>query len=157
MAGPRDIYGRKPVSRSRGKTHERIMALQHAPGTLPGADELLADCPAGSIGAVIESFLVGWVQQQPVTVRRGYERALVLLLKDFASNGPQPAEPAPVLAGERLLAHLQWRVDNGLDDRTEVVRGSVHLARLADWFDAEAGTALGAFRERLRTRAEELL
>ena len=153
----RDIYGRKPISGSRGKTQDHIMQLQRAAGSLPGSGELLADAPAGSIGEGMLAFLVDWVEPQPVTSRRAYERALVLLLKDLVANGPAIGAPASELTLPRLAAHLAWRVDNGLDHPGELLRTAVHLTRLGDWLDEHRDAAVGATRDDLRAVADSLI
>lgn len=159
MTNSRDIYGRRPTSQSRGKTHERIMALQHAPGTLPGADELLAGpdggaATTGSIAAAIRAFHAGWVETQTVTVRRGYERMLVLLARDVAGDADGALQqPVATLTRARVEQHLAWRVGNGLVDRQELLRCGVHLHRLTEWLDANAGTAIGVTRDEMRDAA----
>lgn len=157
MTPPRDIYGRRPTSQSRGKTHDRIMQLQHAPGTLPGGDEVLADAPAGSIGEALLTFHRQWVEHQSVTSRRAYERSIVLLARDLAERGPKPGEPSTLVDAKRLAAHLDWRVANGLDHAGELQRAGAHLARLGEWMDAEHGTTLGPLRETLRAHVYELI
>lgn len=152
----RDLYGRRTTSRSRGRTDERIMALQHRRGVLPGAQELLADPQPGSIGAALTGFHREWVEQQAVTSRRTYERALVLLARDLAANGPALDHPVRELDQARLATHLAWRADNGLRDSAELVRASVHLARLADWLDTTCTAQIGASREVLREVAVRL-
>jgi hypothetical protein len=114
-----------------------------------------APAPEGTVAAAITSFHREWVEGQPVTVRRGYERALVLLARDLAGDAQPPLEaPLATLDGNRLRAHLQWRVAQGLDDRQELLRCGVHLHRLADWLDANAGTAIGVTRDELRAAAQ---
>jgi hypothetical protein len=155
MGKERDIYCRRPISTSRGRTHERIMALQHAPEALPGAEELLpAEAPDGSIAAAVRSFHRDWVAQRPVTGRRAYERLLVLLVKDLAANGPSLAEPLPALDQARLFAHLQWRLDNGMGHASELPRAAVGLARMIEHACGEEQTAL---RDQLRERVAMLL
>lgn len=130
--------------------------MQHDPATLPGAEHLLETRPPGSIAAMVHDFLVHWVALRQVTTRRAYERALVLLLRDLADNGPFPRDPAQSLTGSRLADHLQWRVDHGLADSAELIRGAVHLARLADWFEAHGTGAMGVTRDQLRAVAQQL-
>ena len=149
----RDIYGRKAVSQSRGRTHERIMALQHAEGSLPGADELLAEAPAGSIGAGIRGFHAQWVTPlKSVTSRRAYERSLVLLAKDLAERdvSGQLTDPVGSLRRESLTEHLTWRIVHGMIDAAELQRCAAHLTRLAAWLDEHAGGEVGLERGDLR-------
>lgn len=139
MAGrerSKDIYDRRPTSTSRGKTHERIMALQHAPGMIPGAEQVLADPAPGSIAAAICGFHTNWVEPKPVTTRRAYERSLAFFARDLDANGPALSEPATVLEPARLEQHLDWRLTSGLADPGEIQRSALHLARLAEWIDA---------------------
>jgi hypothetical protein len=131
------------------------MALQHAPGTLPGAEDLLADCPAGSIGATLTRFHVEFAELQTITSRRAYERSLVLLLKDLAEAGPAPSAPLADLTGDRLVAHLDWRVANGLGSSAEFVRAGVHLGHLAEWLAQECDTDLGQTKLTLRAAAAD--
>lgn len=152
-----DPYDRKPTSDSRGRTHERILGMQRANGTLPGADELLADAPAGSIGAAVLGFLVDWVEHRSVTSRRAYERSLVLLVRDCAEHGPALDSPASALNAARLAQHLAWRIDNGLNNPTELIRCAVHVSRLADWLDEHHGAQVNASREDLRQLALDLI
>lgn len=155
--GSKDIYGRRPRSDSHGRTAPRILALQHAADVLPGAAELLADAPRGSIGEGIQGFLVDWVAHRPVTSRRAYERGLVLLARDLTANGPQLAAPAGSLDTARFAQHLAWRVDNGLDHPLELVRAGVHLTRFADWLNEHRDCAIATSREELREHARSLL
>jgi len=157
MAHARDIYGRRPVSRSRGKTQQRIMDLQHDPAQLPGGDELLRDAVPGTLAASIRGLHQGWVVDQVVTSRRAYERSLVLLARDFAENGPGLDAPPATLSAERLEAHLHWRVAMGLTHPAELQRAGVHLGRFAEWLDGSAGTALGQYKDRLRASAAALV
>ena len=151
----RDIYGRKPVSESRGRTDDRILAMQHDPDTLPGTEDLLdASMPSGSIGAVIQSFQVEWVKTQPITNRRAYERALMLLVHDLAQNGPSLSEPIERLTGDRLVAHLDWRWHAGMHHPTDFPRAAVNLARLLEHHHPSDDTAL---RDRLRDHVTALL
>ncbi len=69
----------------------------------------------------------------PITSRRAYERSLVLLVRDFAQRGPDLHDATAVLSLERLCHHFTWRADNGLDDRVELARCAVHIARFAAW------------------------
>lgn len=153
----RDLYQRRPTSTSRGRTHERIMALQHAPHTLPGAEEALAIRPPGSIAAAICDFHAAWATPRRVTTRRSYERSLALLSRDLHANGPDPAQPLQSLAGERLGTHIEWRVAVGLTDPGELQRAALHLARLCEWLDAERDGSFGAIRPVLRERAAAAL
>lgn len=153
----RDIYGRRPTSTSRGKTQDRIMALQREPGTLPGSEGLFDDAPHGSIAEGILAFTSEWVQHQPVTSSRAYERALVLLAKDLAAHGPHLHEPASALTQTRLAQHLAWRVDNGLRHPGDLVRAGINVAHFADWLDEHRGTTVAASRDELRAVAQQLL
>lgn len=149
---PRDIHGRRPTSESRGRTHERILAQQHEAGRLPGAEDVLAERPDGSIAAAICEFHVSWVESKLVTVRRGYERSLALFARDLAEHGPAPAAPVTELTPERLVAHLDWRISVNLRDPGELQRSALHLARFAAWL-GEHGTPLDAPRDTLRAAA----
>lgn len=149
----RDIYGRRPTSTSRGKTIDRIMDHQHAPGTIPGAEQVLAQRPAGSIAAVIVDFHRGWVESRPVTTRRAYERSLAFLARDLAEHGPDPSSPTALLARERLVEHLDWRLARSLSDPGELQRCCLHLARLCEWIDGQGGAASRVDRAWLRTQA----
>ena len=149
----KDLYGRRPTSTSRGKTHGRIMALQHALGTIPGAEDALATAPEGSIAAGIRAFHTTWVEPKPVTTRRAYERTLAFFARDLQATGPEPAQPATQLRRERLAAHLDWRIHAGLTDVGELQRAGLHLARLAEWFDETFDLNLGATREWMREQA----
>jgi len=150
-----DLYGRRATSTSRGKTHDRILALQHAPGTIPGAESALQERPAGSIAALVLEFHATWVESKQVTTRRAYERTLTFLLRDLAANGPTPSGPAAALDRDRLVAHLDWRVGHGLDDVGEIQRSALHLARLAEWFGSEHGVEIDVTRELMRAAAAE--
>jgi hypothetical protein len=149
----KDIYGRRPTSTSRGKTHERVMALQHAAGTIPGTEGVLEERPAGSIAEGIMGFHATWVETKPVTTRRAYERSLAFFARDLAESGPVPAMPVAQLDRDRLVAHLDWRVAAGLTDVGELQRAGLHLARLAEWLDEMYGTSLDAPREWMRDQA----
>lgn len=151
---PRDIYGRRPTSESRGRTHERIMALQHEAGRLPGAEDALAERPGGSIAAAICEFHVTWVEPKIVTVRRAYERSLALFARDLAENGPPPGTPTAELTPERLVAHLDWRIGVGLQDPGEIQRSALHLARFAAWL-TERGTPIDVPRAWMREHANQ--
>lgn len=150
MSATRDIYGRRPTSSSAGRTHDRILAMQHAPGHLPGVTDALAAAPAGSIGAAIQGFIEGWVVAQPVVARRTYERAIMFLVIDLVQEGPAPDQPRALLDRERLEQHLRWRLQRGLTNRYELVRATVHLARLAAWIGALDEVADTVTREELR-------
>lgn len=139
---PRDIYGRRPTSTSRGRTIERIMDLQHERGVLPGAEGVLADAPPGSIAAAIVGFHRGWVEHRQVTTRRAYERSLALFARDLAEQGPAPARPLHELAADRLAAHLDWRLRHGLVDSGELQRSALHLARFCEWAASELDAQL---------------
>jgi len=130
------------------------MALQHEAGRLPGAEEALADRPAGSIAEAITAFHASWVEPKLVTVRRGYERSLALFARDLAENGPAPAEPTTALTPERLIAHLDWRISVNLRDPGELQRSALHLARFAAWL-GEHGAQLDASRELMRAASAE--
>jgi hypothetical protein len=153
----RDIYGRKPTSNSRGRTDERIMALQHAKGTLPGAEGLLDGCGDGSIGAAITRFHVEFVEPKPVTSRRAYERSLVFLLRDLAEVGPNPTASIAELSEERLAAHLDWRVAHGLTHAAELSRAGVHLGHIGEWLDANCNGSTGTTRDRMREAASQFV
>lgn len=153
----RDPYGRRTTSRSRGRTHERILAMQHGSNELPGAQDLLADAPVGSVAACVGDFNSGWLAPSlQVTARRAYERSMVLLLRDLAENGPDPRGPVQQLARARFEQHLEWRVERRLVDRTELLRCTVHLARLGAWLDERHGTSLEIDRTQLRDHASQL-
>jgi hypothetical protein len=155
-AESRDLYSRKPVSNSRGRTDDRILAMQHAPDQLPGAEELLGDSPPeGSIAAAVRRFHADWVVSRPITSRRAYERALVLLVNDLAENGPSLDVPIDVLTPDRLVSHLQWRAARGMVHPGDVPRAAVNLARFLEHAnDAIDGDAL---RDRLRDVAAQLV
>lgn len=134
----KDIYGRRPTSASRGKTHERIMALQHDPSVIPGTEAVLAERPPGSIAASILAFHADQVVARPVTTRRAYERSLAFFARDLAATGPSPQAAASVLDRERAAQHLDWRIEQGLHDAGELQRSALHLSRLFEWLvDAE--------------------
>jgi hypothetical protein len=152
MAG-KDIYDRRPTSTSRGKTIQRIMDHQHAPGMIPGTEAVLAERPAGSIAEAIMAFHAAWVENKPVTTRRAYERSLAVFARDLAANGPAPTEPLDALGRERLAAHLDWRIANALHDPGELQRSALHLTRLCEWCEAELGAELGADRAWMRKQA----
>ena len=157
MARSRDIYGRRSTSQSRGKTHERIMALQHDPTAIPGTGAALEGCGDGSIGAALMAFHADWVRERPVAPRRAYERTIALLLRDLAANGPQPSALVAELSGERLVAHATWRRESRLTDPGELRRMPVHLARIATWLDEHVGTSLGDVRPALEAAVARLL
>lgn len=134
-ARPKDMYGRKPTSSSRGKTHDRILAMQHEPGMLPGAEAILADRPAGSLAEAVMAFHAEHVQPKPVTTRRAYERSLTLFVRDLVARGPLPNTLVvdSKLDRERFANHLDWRMEQGLHDAGELQRSALHLARLGEW------------------------
>src|SRR5688572_18549727 len=101
------------------------MALQHAPSTLPGAEEYLpADPPDGSIAATIRRFHAESVTGMAVTGRRAYERALVLLVRDLAESGPALEGPITSLGPDRLEQHLHWRARAGMDHAGDLPRAA---------------------------------
>lgn len=158
----RDIYGRKPTSESRGKTQQRIMDLQHAPGQLPEMAELLQDLAAGSIGQAIDRFVREWVTEQAVTSRRSYERTMMLLVRDFqepqSDREPELGLPAERLDLDRLVQHLRWRISKGLVDEAELRRATVHLARFSAWARDNVAPQVPAIdRESLRAQLDALL
>ncbi|MEO6867067.1 MAG: hypothetical protein ABI200_03520 [Gaiellales bacterium] len=153
----RDIYGRRPTSKSRGKTVQQIMDLQHADGVIPGAEQVLADRPDGSIAAAMHAFHVSWVEPRPVTTRRGYERSLAFFARDLAERGPQPSATMSSLDQDRLVAHLQWRLDKNLHDAGELQRSMLHLARLLEWSGEQFGLELTVDRDALRAAAVQCI
>ncbi|MCW2926168.1 MAG: hypothetical protein JWM86_136 [Thermoleophilia bacterium] len=150
---PKDLYGRKATSQSRGRTIERIMDKQHPQGMIPGADEVLADRPAGSIADAICRFHEAWVEPKAVTTRRAYERSLAFFARDLAETGPAPTESVAVLTQGRILAHMDWRRSKGLDDPGELQRSAMHLVRLLEWSRDELGAALEVDRVWVRAEA----
>lgn len=151
----RDRYGRRPTSTSRGKTHERIMRMGTTRGTIPGAEQALAEAPPGSIAACILAFHDAFVAGQGPTSRRAYERTLALFANDLLMVGPAPTTTATVLTRDRLVAHLDWRVAHGLHDAGELQRGALHLSRLSEWIDTKLGCDIGADRAWMRTAARD--
>lgn len=152
----RDIYGRRPISQSRGKTQQRIMDLQHAAGEVPGIENELAAPPDGSIASAFKRFLVEWVETRPLTSRRTYERTLMMLVKDLESTDLSVNEPVLKLTADRLEKHLEWRISQGLDDAQELLRTGVHLARIGEWCDEHENTSFGDLRDRFRAAAANL-
>lgn len=153
---PKDIYDRKPTSESRGKTHERIMALQHDPSMIPGAEDVLAEAPEGSIARALIDFHQDQVTSRPVTTRRAYERSIAIFARDLAQDGPHPREPLASLDRERMAAHLAWRLQNGLHDAGELQRSSLHMSRIGEWLVAQGlktGDEFADFRAWMRARA----
>lgn len=151
---PKDLYGRKAVSQSRGRTIQRIMDLQHAPGTIPGTETVLADRPAGSIAEAIMAFHAAWVEPKQVTTRRAYERSLAFFARDLAAGGdPTPQAPLDQLGRDRIVAHLDWRLVNALTDPGELQRAALHLSRLCEWAEEATGVTLGADRAWMREQA----
>lgn len=157
MSGPtRDIYGRPATSKSRGKTIDRIMQLQHATGMIPGTEGLLdGEQPTGSIAAAITSFHRGWVEPKPVTTRRAYERSLAFFARDLAANAPALDAPFDSIDRDRLVGHLDWRIRCGLDDPGELQRAALHLTRLCEWSNEQLGSTIEVDREWMRERAAE--
>ncbi len=155
MADRRDIYDRRPTSNSRGKTISRILAHQHAAGTIPGTEEMLDERPDGSIAAVVVAFHAEWVESKPVTTRRAYERSIALFVRDLAINGPALRDPIARLDRDRIVDHLDWRVANGLHDPGELQRASLHLARLCEWANEHANASIDIDRPWLRAQASE--
>lgn len=151
--GSKDMYDRRATSTSRGKTIERIMDLQHAPGTIPGAEQALAERPAGSIAEAIMGFHAAWVEDKQVTTRRAYERSLAFFARDLAEQGPVPSEPLSTIGRDRIVAHLDWRIERALVDPGELQRASLHLTRFCEWAEAELGASLGADRAWMRAQA----
>lgn len=149
----RDLYGRRPTSTSRGKTHERIMALQREDGVLPGAEHLLVSPQDGSIASCVQEFLMSEIVPLTVTARRAYERTLVLFLRDLHDNGPDLQQPCNVLTHDRIVQHLEWRRTAGLVDPTELTRCCVHFARFASWSDSHCDAQIRLDQEQLRTIA----
>ena len=145
-----DLYGRRPTSRSRGKTIDRIMAHQHAAGRIPGAEAALESRPEGSIAEALTAFHHAWVETKPVTTRRAYERSLAFFARDLAANGPDPSSAIADLPATRLAEHLDWRLANGLDDPGELQRCTVHLARACAWTIEHGGSAPEVDRAWLR-------
>lgn len=151
---PKDLYGRTATSASRGKTIQRIMDLQHAPGTIPGTEQVLAERPAGSIAEAIMAFHAAWVEPKKVTTRRAYERSLAFLARDLAGGEePTPQSPVSALTPARVVAHLDWRLANGLADPGELQRAALHLTRLCEWIESELGVPLDADRVWMREQA----
>jgi hypothetical protein len=154
MADRKDIYDRRATSTSRGKTIQRIMDLQHGAGTIPGTEAVLGGVlPDGSIGAAITAFHAGWVEGKPVTTKRAYERSLALLARDLDANGPAPSDPVGALDRERIVAHLDWRISNGLHDAGELQRAALHLTRLCEWANEHLGAGIHADRAWMREQA----
>jgi hypothetical protein len=120
---------------------------------IPGAHEVLVDRPTGSIAAAIADFHATWVEPKPVTTRRAYERSLAFFARDLEANGPAPSEPLASLGRERLAAHHDWRLANGLHDPGELQRSALHLTRLCEWAEAELGAELQADRAWMREQA----
>lgn len=133
MTARKDIYDRKATSASRGKTIQRIMDRQHAPGMIPGTEQVLEERPAGSIAEAVLGFHADWVESKQVTTRRAYERSLAFFVRDLAANGPAPAQPLAELSRDRLVEHLDWRLASGLHDPGELQRAALHLTRLCEW------------------------
>ncbi len=152
------MYGRKPISNSHGRTHDRIMAMQRADDVLPGAEHLLVDTPDDSLAAAIVAFHREHVVGKHVVVRRTFERSMVLLLRDFAENGPDLNRPVDrtTVTLDRLLDHLHWRARLGLAHGSELQRTAVQLSHLATWLDEHRGTSIGESRDALRDRAAQL-
>lgn len=156
MAEGRDIYNRRAISESRGRTQQRILDMQHEPGQIPGLENDLESPVAGSIGAVLRSLIDGWISDKPFTTRRTYERSIMFLVRDLSENGPALSAPAAELTESRLLQHLSWRFSAGMGDSMELARAAVHCHRIAGWSDHEFGTSHNADRDALRNRASEL-
>jgi hypothetical protein len=154
---PKDIYSRRSVSDSRGRTHERVLARQHGVGVLPGAEHLLQDAPEGSIAAGTHTFLVEWLSSRPVTSRRAYERSITIFLRDLERNGPHPHEFAADLTLQRLYQHLAWRIEVGLRDAGELQRCVLHLARVCEWLDTTFNAGISPDRAELRAAASTVL
>lgn len=150
---PRDIYGRRPTSTSRGRTIQRIMDHQHAAGTIPGAEEALAQRPPGSIAAALMAFHAAWIEPKQVTTRRAYERSLAFFARDLAEHGPPPRGAVSLLDRDRLVQHLEWRMASGLADPGELQRAALHLTRFCEWSAEELGVDLGADRAWMREQA----
>ena len=131
------------------------MQLQRTDGSLPGAEHLLAATPDGSISACMQDFLDSEVVPLSVTARRAYERTLVLLMRDFNDAGPALDQPCNMLTHERFLEHLAWRRAAGLTDPAELVRCTVHIARLAAWMDTHHNAGIHLDQEALRAAASE--
>lgn len=153
---PKDLYGRKATSQSRGRTIQRIMDLQHAPGTIPGTEQVLAERPAGSIAEALMAFHADWVEPKQVTTRRAYERSLAFFARDLAASAdPAPNAPIGELSRARLAAHLDWRLANGLTDPGELQRAALHLTRFCEWAQERLDIDLGADRPWMREQAAE--
>lgn len=155
MAGSKDIYGRRATSQSRGKTIQRILDHQHAPGMIPGTEAVLAERPTGSIGAAVLAFHAAWVESKQVTTRRAYERSLAFFVRDLAANGPTPQEPVDRLSRDRVVEHLDWRLENGLHDPGELQRAALHLTRLLEWLQETLALELDADRAWMRQQAAD--
>jgi hypothetical protein len=154
MASPRDIYGRAATSTSRGRTIQRIMDLQHASGMIPGTEGILGDDrPDGSIAAAIMGFHAAWVEPKQVTTRRAYERSLAFFVRDLAANGPAPSTPVDQLRRDRIVTHLDWRIDSGLHDPGELQRAALHLTRLCEWANEHFDAGIDADRAWMREQA----
>jgi hypothetical protein len=130
MSKQPDIYGRKPTSTSRGKTHDRIMALQHDPAIIPGTAGLLEHPTAGSIAAVMVETHQHVVVHLPVTTRRAHERTFAMIARDLHDHGPGLAVPFADFTIDRFAAHLDWRLAHGFDDPGEMRRTIVHVGKL---------------------------
>ena len=157
---PKDIYDRKPTSESRGKTHERIMALQHDPSMIPGAEAVLAEAPEGSIARALIDFHQAEIISRPVTTRRAYERSIAFFARDLAESGtgPHPRESVDALTRDRIASHIDWRLGNGLIDPGELTRSSLHLSRFAEWLVAagrKTETEFADFRPWMRAQAAD--
>lgn len=155
MAAKRDIYERRTTSESRGRTIQRIMDLQHAPGMIPGTEQVLDERPDGSIAAALLAFHAAWVEPKQVTTRRSYERTIALFARDLAANGPAPSAPLTELDRSRLVAHLDWRIASGLTDAGELQRAALHLTRVCEWVDEHLGVDLQADRVWMRAQAAD--
>lgn len=122
---------------------------------IPGAERALADRPEGSIAAAVLGFHAGWVESKQVTTRRAYERSLAFFVRDLAENGPSPAAPFDELNRDRIVAHLDWRLDHGLHDPGELQRSALHLTRLCEWAVEHVGVDLLPDRVWMRAQAVE--
>ena len=155
MADRRDIYGRRATSESRGKTIQRILDHQHAAGMIPGTEGVLDERPEGSIAAAIMAFHDAWVESKQVTTRRAYERSLAFFARDLAARGPAVTSPVGALARERLVDHLDWRIERGMHDPGELQRAALHLTRLCEWANEQLEAGIDVDRAWMRARAAE--